>query len=138
MLAAMRTIARAALAVALVGAVVACAAGEETTRLGFVIAPSAPADPSSEPGPEARDAGPGTYRALPPEPTGANCKVLCRGEDDDVPRAAFPPPFERCSDEYGKADPGARFSANETRKERVLDPVACCYVDPRSCRRRVL
>jgi hypothetical protein len=127
--------------------VAACGA-EESTRLGYVIAPSVPegADASDVPfaaslSKETRDAGRGALlsitRPLPAEPSpprGANgCTrdVSCREEDDEPPAVAFLAPFTRCPE---AVDDGGRFSVAETRTARENDPTACCYVTFRACR----
>jgi len=114
-----------------------CASGSESTRLGYVVAPSVPADLATAPPPPRTggDAGFSTYRALPPEPIALGCtrEVLCQREEDEVPSVAFPPPFERCSERYAKGVVVAPFSAVETRRARTTEPATCCYVELRNC-----
>jgi hypothetical protein len=115
----------------------ACAAGEETTRLGYVVAPSVPADPTAALPGMSFDAGPGRYRALPPEPMDLGCtrEILCQREELELPSTAYPPPFERCAEQYAKGRPRAQLSAVETRRARQVDPTTCCYVELRNCGR---
>jgi len=46
---------------------------------------------------------------------------------------AYPAPYERCADAFGKSTNPARFSLAETRAARLRDPSACCYVEFRGC-----
>ena len=116
----------------------ACATSGETTRFGYVVAPSVPAEVASAPPSSAwANAGPGSYRALPPEPVALGCtrEILCQREEEAVPSVAFPPPFERCSERYLRGPVVAPFSSVETRRARTTDPTTCCYVELRNCAR---
>jgi hypothetical protein len=129
----------AALVLAVAALAVACGAGGETTSLGYVVAPSVPAEPPAVPPAFAAfaDAGPSAYRPLPPEPVALGCtrEILCQREEEEVPAVPYPPPFERCSDRYLKGAVMASFSGPETRRARQTDPTTCCYVELRNCAR---
>jgi hypothetical protein len=67
---------------------------------------------------------------LPTEPQAPadapNCKrsVTCNPELGDLPESPFPAPFARCSPDQ---DDG-KLSVKESRRARIEDPKACCYV----------
>jgi hypothetical protein len=147
-----RTLVAIGAAFALVASAVACgraqteARGEawgDTTPTGFVMAPTSIAQVGDAGriaaiAPSASPSGSRSERPLPPEPPvpprSANCskETTCREEEDEAPRIAFPPPFERCAETFGKAS-NAQFSVASTRAARRTDPTQCCYVEYRGC-----
>jgi hypothetical protein len=97
-------------------------------------ATSAP-DGGATAGPTAKRYG----RPLPSEPKNEHpgrCeqKVTCEPEATDPPAEAYPAPFAKCTPE---SPSGGSFSVKESRRARIDDPKACCYIVS-DCKRGVI